>query len=218
MHGDMTRKALAARTMLTGARSHGDRSTYPLRVGGRHDGAEHGEVLVHLPPPVALHGNVVAPLALHLLRVLHRLRAPSPPPRRRRGRLAASSRRGRHRRRRHGEVALRVPALLQGTRSDGAWAESCVPCGGRAVTERQRARGLYLQNHAALLLEIVNVEAAAQRRRVRLGRAREVLHGEHHGFERHGQAFLLPPSKTSLLPTTCHVKPSARIGLELHTR
>jgi hypothetical protein len=43
---------------------------YPLRVGGRHEGAERGEVLVHLLAPVALHGNVDHALALHFLLVL----------------------------------------------------------------------------------------------------------------------------------------------------
>ena len=79
--------------------------TNPLRVRGRHEGAEHGEVLVHLFPPVTLHSDVSHPLVLHLFLALHSLGAlPLPPshglPRPRRL-LSASSSCTRRRRRIH---------------------------------------------------------------------------------------------------------------------
>lgn len=58
-----------------------EESEYPLDIGRRHQGSEHGEVFVHLLPAVPLHRNVRYPLALHLLLVPHHRRPlPLPPP------------------------------------------------------------------------------------------------------------------------------------------
>lgn len=50
---------------------------YPLRVGRGHQGAEGGEVVVHLAAAIPLHRDMSHPLALHLLLVLQAL---APPP------------------------------------------------------------------------------------------------------------------------------------------
>ena len=66
-----------------------------MGVGLRHEGAERGEVLVHLAAAVALDGNVGHPLALGVLAVLAAPRPPPPlPPRRRGRRRVAGARRG----------------------------------------------------------------------------------------------------------------------------
>uniref|UniRef100_A0A0A9DE44 Uncharacterized protein n=1 Tax=Arundo donax TaxID=35708 RepID=A0A0A9DE44_ARUDO len=61
---------------IDGAADDG-RLVAPVDVRLRHERPEHGEVLVHLAPAVALDGNVGHPLALQVLPVLH---APHPPP------------------------------------------------------------------------------------------------------------------------------------------
>ncbi len=51
--------------------------TYPLHIRRRHHRPKHGEIVVHLLPPIAFHSNVCHSLILHFFLVLGSSGAPS---------------------------------------------------------------------------------------------------------------------------------------------
>ena len=166
-------------------------TTYPSRVGGRHEGVQRGEVLVHLPPPVALHGDVVLAVALGLHQAPPRRLGdggPSPPPRPpgARGLIhqpPRGRRRHRRRRRRHGANPAAASRRAAGPGAAGA-----------AMRRRHHGQlSVFLHHHAPLdyALELsgrggdaVAAEDAARAARPAARDAGVIwLWREHHSFE-----------------------------------
>jgi hypothetical protein len=144
-------------------------SSYPLRVGSRHERAEHGEVLVRLPPAVPLHSNVGHSLALDL--VPHHLRRHPPP---------LPPRRGLH----HGRRWC-TRRRCQLTIGQSTIRAHLLPPSLSILHEEGEHRGIPLPSVAGRL-------ERPRRPRQRVGRvpaemALGLLLGIHHGLQRHSQ-------------------------------
>jgi hypothetical protein len=147
-------------------------SSYPLCVGSRHERAEHGEVLVHLPAAVPLHSNVGHPLALDLLLVPHHLRRRRPP---------LPPRGGLHHHGRRWCTGRRCQLKL-GRSTIGA---HLLPPSLGILHEGGEQRGIPLPSVAAGRL---GPRRPRQRvRRVPAKMALGLLLGIHHGLQRHSQ-------------------------------